>query len=115
MRRSDTEQLMTEIEQTWLAMAGVCHVFIRMIDGKPLAVSGVTKDKDAGYGRSARGIQKGYKLHAVWATGPLPSAWALAPPSTAVRRQWLDNSFPRFPGEVICLATPNMTPMRCTT
>ena len=79
MRRSDAEQLMTEIESTWLAMVGVCQVLISMIDGKPLAVSGVTKDKDAGYGRGAGGMQKGYKLHAVWATGPLPLAWGLAP------------------------------------
>jgi len=79
MRRSDAEQLMTEIEHTWVAMAGVCQFLIRMIDGKPLAVSGVTKDKDAGYGRGAGGMQKGYKLHAVWATGPLPVAWGLAP------------------------------------
>jgi len=78
MRRSDAEQLMTEIEHTWLAMVGVCQFLIRLIDGKPLAVSGVTKDKDAGYGRGAGGMQKGYKLHAVWATGPLPLAWGLA-------------------------------------
>lgn len=79
MRRSDTEQLMTEIEQTWLVMTGVCQFLIRIIDGKPLAVSGVTKDQDAGYGRGAGGMQKGYKLHAVWGTGPLPLAWGLAP------------------------------------
>lgn len=79
MRKDSTQRLMLEIEQTWLAliMAGGC--LLRMIDGKPLAVSGVTKDKDAGYGRGAGSMQKGYKLHAVWARGPLPLAWALAP------------------------------------
>jgi hypothetical protein len=79
MRHSDAEQLMTNIEHTWLAMIGVSQYLIRMIDGKPLAISGVTKDQDAGYGRGAGGMQKGYKLHAVWATGPLPLAWGLAP------------------------------------
>lgn len=79
MRTSEAEQLMTEIENTWLAIIGVCTFFLRTIDGKPLAVSGVSKDKDAGYGRGAGGMQKGYKLHAVWAGGPLPLAWGLAP------------------------------------
>ena len=79
MRSSGTQQLMTEIENTCLAILGVAGFFIRMIDGKPLAVSGVTKDKDAGYGRGAGGMQKGYKFHAVWAGGPLPLAWGLAP------------------------------------
>lgn len=78
MRRADAQQLMTEIEQAWLAVAGVAHLLIRMIDGKPLTVSGVTKDADAAYGRGAGGMQKGYKLYAVWATGPLPLAWGLA-------------------------------------
>ena len=79
MRRADAKQLMTEIEQTWLALAGVGQMLIRMIDGKPLGVSGVSKDQDAGYGRGAGGMQKGYKLYAVWGTGPLPLAWRLAP------------------------------------
>jgi Transposase DDE domain len=78
MRRADAQQLMTEIEQTWLTLVGAGHMLICMIDGKPLTVSGVSKDRDAGYGRGAGGMQKGYKLHAVWATGPLPLAWGLA-------------------------------------
>lgn len=79
MRRPDAEQLMTATEGVWLALAGVSQVLIRVIDAKPLSVSGVTKDKDAGYGRGAGGMQKGYKFYAVWAGGPLPLAWALAP------------------------------------
>jgi Transposase DDE domain len=79
MRHDDARQLMTDIEQTWLALVGACHMWIRMIDGKGCTVSGVSKDADAGYGRGAGGMQKGYKLHAVWAGGPLPIAWALAP------------------------------------
>lgn len=79
LRRPDAQRLMVEIEQTWLAATGVYALWIRMIDGKPLGVSGVSKDADAGYGRGAGGMQKGYKLHAVWASGPLPLAWGLAP------------------------------------
>lgn len=79
MRKDATQQLMVAIEQSWIALTMVNAYWLRIIDGKPLAVSGVTKDKDAGYGRGAGGMQKGYKLHAVWASGPLPLAWGLAP------------------------------------
>jgi hypothetical protein len=105
MRRSDTEQLMTEIEHAWLAMTGVCQLLIRIIDGKPLAVSGVTKDQDAGYGRGAGGMQKGYKLHAVWGTGPLPLAWGLAPMNRSEKtmaRQLIHT----LPGEGYLLGDP---------
>jgi DDE family transposase len=77
MRHSDVQQLMTQIEQTWLGVVGACATLTRMIDGKPLTVGGVSKDADAGYGRGAGGMQKGYKLFAVWGGGPLPIAWAL--------------------------------------
>ena len=78
LRRAEVQQLMTAMEQSWLALAGVVHCLIRMIDAKPLAVSGVTKDVDAAYGRGAGGMQKGYKFYAVWSAGPLPLAWGLA-------------------------------------
>ena len=38
---------------------------------------------DAGYGRAAGGKAKGYKLFAVWASGPLPLAWGVARINTA--------------------------------
>lgn len=79
MRHDDVLDLMTKVETTWLAMVSASNLLIKTIDGKPLAVSGVSKDRDAGYGRGAGGMQKGYKLYAVWASGPLPVAWGLAP------------------------------------
>src|SRR5689334_41456 len=78
MRRADAQQLMTDIEQAWLILVCAGQLLISIIDGKPLAVSGVSKDPDAGYGRGAGGMQKGYTLYAVWAAGPLPLAWGLA-------------------------------------
>jgi Transposase DDE domain len=48
---------------------------VAVIDGKPLPVGGNSKDPDARFGRGAGGIAKGYKLHAIWAEGPLPEAW----------------------------------------
>jgi hypothetical protein len=97
MRRPDTLRLLVEIEQTWVALAGVRQLLIRMIDGKPLGVSGVSKDADARYGRGAGGMQKGYKFYAVWATGPLPLAWALAPMSYS-ERTMARRLIPTLPG-----------------
>jgi Transposase DDE domain len=52
---------------------------IAFLDGKPLPVGGASKDKDARFGRAARGMAKGYKLHAAWSLRPLPEAWEVAP------------------------------------
>ena len=79
MRHADVQQLMTEVEATWLAMGPVSFWWVRIIDAKGLVISGISKDADAGYGRCARGMGKGYKFFAVWGNGPLPSAWALGP------------------------------------
>jgi hypothetical protein len=48
---------------------------IAFLDGKPLPIGGYTKDHDAGYGRGAGLMAKGYKLHAVWSRRALPEAW----------------------------------------
>jgi Transposase DDE domain len=97
MRRPDTQRLLIDIEQSWLALVGSSQWLIRVIDGKPLAVSGVSKDADARYGRGAGGMQKGYKFYAVWAGGPLPLAWALAPMSYS-ERTMARRLIPTLPG-----------------
>lgn len=105
MRKHDVRQLMMEVEHTWLGLVGVYSMWVRMIDGKPLAVSGVSKDPDAGYGRGAGGMQKGYKFHAVWGGGPLPIAWGLTPMNTSektVARQLI----PSLPGSGYLLGDP---------
>jgi hypothetical protein len=83
MRQAEAQELMTRIEHTWITLVGLAARWIRVIDGKPLTVSGVSKDQDAGYGRAAGGKAKGYKLFAIWASGPLPLAWGLARINTA--------------------------------
>lgn len=98
MRRAEVQQLMTDIEDAWLAAVSVSTMLIKTIDGKPLAVSGVTKDIDAGYGRGAGGMQKGYKLFSVWASGPLPLAWALAPMNRSEKAMAAE-LIPALPGE----------------
>jgi hypothetical protein len=79
MRRSDAIELMIEVENEFAALADADQRLVRIIDGKPLETSNVSKDRQSGYGRSAGGMHRGYKLHAVWGDGPVPSAWALAP------------------------------------
>lgn len=105
MRSSDTQQLMTEMEDAWLGLIGVCRMWIRVIDGKPLTVSGVSKDADARYGRGAGGMQKGYKLFAVWSGGPLPVAWALAAMNKS-ERTMARQLIPTLPGAGYLLGDP---------
>ncbi len=42
-------------------------------------MGGCTKDRDAGYGRGAGTMDRGYKLHTVWSNGVLPEAWEVTP------------------------------------
>lgn len=50
-----------------------------MIDGKPLPISGCSKDRQAGYGRAANCKAKGYKIHALVASDGAIAEWRLAP------------------------------------
>lgn len=50
---------------------------VKRIDGKALAVARHSTDPDATSGRGVGGMQRGYKLHAVWASRPMPDARCL--------------------------------------
>jgi len=52
---------------------------LSFLDGKPLPVSGVSKDPDAKRGRGAGGMARGYKLHTLWSARAVPEAWEVAP------------------------------------
>jgi len=52
---------------------------LALLDGKPLPVSGVSKDRDAKPGRGAGGKGRGFKLHTLWANRALPEAWEVTP------------------------------------
>src|SRR4051812_27830676 len=52
---------------------------LAFLDGKPLPIGGNGKDPDARFGHGAGCIAKGYKLHALWSTRPLPEAWEVTP------------------------------------
>ena len=50
-----------------------------IIDGKPLVIGGASQDRQAGYGRAASSMAKGYKLHAIVDTAGGIAAWRVAP------------------------------------
>jgi len=52
---------------------------VRVIDGKPLVVGGLSHDPDARCGHGAGKIAKGYKLDVIWGGRPVPEAWAVVP------------------------------------
>jgi hypothetical protein len=67
-RRSDG----TGVGLSWCRLKrrlrGAGHpALVALLDGKPLVISGVSKDPDAGYGRAAGGKATGYKRTWVWA------------------------------------------------
>jgi hypothetical protein len=49
------------------------------IDGKPLPIGGCSQDRQAGYGRAANCMAKGYKIHAIVSSDGAIAAWRLAP------------------------------------
>ncbi len=52
---------------------------VKWVDGKPLPISRHSQDRDARFGRGAGGLDKGYKLHAIWGDSPIPEAFAVQP------------------------------------
>ena len=79
LKQADAVELLTAVEQQLLVLIGLGRQWIHIIDGKALAVSPISQDPEATWGRGAKGKQKGYKLHAVWNGGPLFTTWSLAP------------------------------------
>jgi hypothetical protein len=53
--------------------------WVAVVDGKPLVVGPHSKDPDCPWGHAARGYARGYKLHAIYGTSPMPLAWELTP------------------------------------
>src|SRR5882757_8361066 len=94
LKQADAVELMTAVEQQLVVLIGLGQHWIHVLDGKPLAVSPISHDRDAAWGRGARGMQKGYKLHAVWNGGPLFTTWTLAPMNSSektVARRMLES------------------------
>lgn len=77
LRSKEVRQLLDQIETDVLRPQQRCLLW--MIDGKPLTIGGCSKDRQAGYGRAAGTMAKGYKLHAVFGPQFTVAAWRIAP------------------------------------
>lgn len=55
------------------------HSDVQMVDGRPLAVGGCSKDRDAQRGYAAGQWQRGYKLHMVCNRRGVVNAWHVTP------------------------------------
>lgn len=63
---------------------------VHYLDGKPLPVSRHSADQQAAFGRGAGGMERGYKLHAVYGEGNRPVAWSITPLNQCEHRVALD-------------------------
>jgi Transposase DDE domain len=77
LRHPSVQTLLNALEQRVIAPRQPGLFWI--IDGKPLTISGCSKDRQAGYGRAASGKAKGYKIHAILDGAGAIAAWRLAP------------------------------------
>lgn len=85
---TEVQRLLALMEQHLLQLQQ--DGFVSIVDGKPLVVGSHSKDPDCAWGRAGRGQAKGYKLHAIYGSAPLPQCWDIAPmnvgePDTAAR------------------------------
>lgn len=92
MRTAAVEQLLAAVEAE---LGGDSRRWwLQRVDSKPLPVGMHSRDPDARYGRAAGGFAKGYKLHAIWGGGRVPSRWHIEPmnvgDSPAARRMIRD-------------------------
>jgi hypothetical protein len=75
---------------------------IHVIDGKPLAIGAHSGDRQAGYGRAAGGMAKGYKIHVIYGPGGEVAAWRVAPMNVDERRMaWRLLLSVRLPGYLL--------------
>lgn len=78
MKTKEIRDLISDLEKR-VTQDQINGNLVWMIDGKPLPVSGCTKDKQAGYGRAAGTKAKGYKLHVIVGSDGQMASWRVAP------------------------------------
>lgn len=77
LRTPGVRQLLDAVETS---LGGAARQWwVQLMDSKPLTVGNCSKDTNATWGRAARALQRGYKLHVIWGPGVLPSCWCIAP------------------------------------
>jgi hypothetical protein len=82
--RSPSVRALLDVCEQRIVAPGQAGLFW-MIDGKPLMISGCSKDRQAGYGRAAKCKAKGYKIHAIVGGDGAIACWRLAPMNTDER------------------------------
>jgi hypothetical protein len=78
LRTASVGRLLDGLEER-LRPAWARAAIVHAVDGKPLPVARHSRDRHAGFGRGAGGMDRGYKLHAL--VGPCGAvvAWCVAP------------------------------------
>jgi hypothetical protein len=84
LRAAGVMALLQQVEEAVLRPRG-WPPLVWMVDGKPLPIGGCSKDRQAGYGRAAGGMAKGYKLHALIGKDGSVLSWRLTPMQTDER------------------------------
>ncbi len=75
---TEVQRLLRVMEEHLVKLNGNSGL-VKMVDGKPLAIGTHSKDPDCAWGRCGRSYAKGYKLHAVYGSAPLPLSWEVVP------------------------------------
>jgi hypothetical protein len=78
LRTTEVQRLLHVMERRMVQLPGRKD-WVTIVDAKPLVVGTHSKDSDSRWGRAGRGYAKGYKLHAVYGSAPLPLCWEIAP------------------------------------
>lgn len=78
LRTTEVQRLLHVMEQH-LGRLSAGPEWVSTVDGKPLVVGTHSKDGDSRWGRAGRGFAKGYKLHAVYTSAPIPKSWEVTP------------------------------------
>ena len=77
-RRLRTASVAALRDAIYAELRGICpdeRGWLCEIDGRPLTVSGFSKDPDARWGYATKSHAKGFKFHSIWDAGLVPAAW----------------------------------------
>jgi hypothetical protein len=77
LRQADVLALLKAVGDDPAVGGPSADTYVKIVDAKPLPVSGCSKASDARWGRGSKGMAKGYKLFAIWGRGPLPLTWCV--------------------------------------
>lgn len=78
LRSQAVQEVLRQLEQRVLAPNKTGQL-VWFIDGKPLPIGGCSKDRQAGYGRAASSMARGYKIHALIGKHGGLAQWRVTP------------------------------------